>query len=85
VFTGSSVAAWEEYYSERKKREEEIAKDFDVQRDAATGQFYCGDYRWLATLTAAIGDLGIPEDEVEELRTRTEARIAEVEATLRLE
>jgi len=85
VFTGRSVAAWEEYHSERKKREEEIAKDFDAQRDAATDQFYCGDYRWLATLTAAIDDLGIAEDEVEELRTRTEARIAELEATLRLE
>ena len=83
TFTGDSVAAWEEYYAERTRLEDEIAKDFDSQRDFVTQQFYRGNYRWLATLNAAINGLGIPEDEVEELRARTQARIAEAEAALR--
>lgn len=85
TFAGRSLDDWDAYYAERKGQEDEIAKDFDTEREAATHQFYRGDYRWLATLNAAISDLGIPEDEVEELRTRTEARIAEAEATLRTE
>jgi hypothetical protein len=47
-------------------------------------QFYRGDSRWLATLEAAIGDLGIAEEEVEELRARTQARPAEAEAARRI-
>ena len=49
-FGGDSVAAWEEYYAARKRQEDEIAKAFDAQRDAATKQFYRGDYRWASTL-----------------------------------
>jgi hypothetical protein len=82
TFTGDSVAAWEEYYAERTRQEDEIAKDFDGRRDAAMRQFYCGDHRWLATLNTAIGDLEIPSEEVGELRARTQARIAEAEAAL---
>jgi hypothetical protein len=47
---GDSVADWEAYYGERKRREDEIAKEFDTQRDAAMDQFYRGDHSWLATL-----------------------------------
>ena len=79
VFSGDSVAAWEEYYGERRKQEDEIAKDFDRQRDVAMRQFYRGDHCWLATLRAAISDLAIPEQEVEELRARRKARLTEVE------
>jgi hypothetical protein len=81
-FSGDSVAAWEEYYAARKRQEDEIAKAFDAQRDAATKQFYRGDYRWASTLEAAIDDLAIPEDEIKELRARTQARLAEAEASL---
>ena len=45
-------------------------------------KFYRGDYRWASTLEAAIDDLAIPEDEIEELRARTQARLAEAEASL---
>lgn len=83
TFTGDTLADWEEYYAGRKVQEDEVAKDFDARRDSAMHQFYCGDYRWLATLNAAISDLGIPEEEVEELRARMDARIAEAEAALR--
>lgn len=82
TFTGQSLADWDEYYEDRKRQEDEIAKDFDAQRDSAMHQFHCGDYRWLATLNAAISDLGIPDNEVEELRARTQARLAEAEAAL---
>ena len=85
TFSGDSLAGWDEYYAAREMHEDKIAKDFDTQRDSAMHQFYCGNYRWLATLNAAITDLGIPEEEVEELRTRTEARLAEAEAALRSE
>jgi hypothetical protein len=84
-FSGDGVAAWEEYYAARKRQEDEIAKAFDAQRDAATKQFYRGDYRWASTLEAAIDDLAIPEDEIKELRARTQARLAEAEASLRTE
>ena len=60
-----------------------IAKEFDAQRDAAMDQFYRGDHSWLATLDGAIRELEIPDQEVEELRARTEARLAEAEAALR--
>jgi hypothetical protein len=83
-FTGASLAHWDQYYAERRRQEDEIAKDFDVQRRAAMDQFYRGDSRWLATLEAAIGDLGIAEEEVEELRARTQARPAEAEAARRI-
>jgi hypothetical protein len=43
-------------------------------------QFYRGDHRWLAALDAAIRDLQIPGQEVEELRARTQARLAEAAA-----
>jgi hypothetical protein len=82
-FSGDSVADWDVYYGERKRREDEIAKGFDTRRQAAMKQFYRGDYRWLATLDAATVDLGIPEEEIEELRTRTQTRIAEAEAAVR--
>lgn len=82
TFTGESLADWDEYYEDRRRQEDEIAKDFDAQRDSAMHQFHCGDYRWLATLNAAISELGIPEEEVEELRTRTQARLAKAEAAL---
>jgi hypothetical protein len=36
------------------------------------------------TLDAAIRELGIPDQEVEELRAKTEARLAEAEAALRI-
>jgi hypothetical protein len=58
----------------------EIAKGFDTQREAAMNQFYRGDHRWLATLDAAIRDLQIPDQQVEELRARTQARLAEAAA-----
>jgi len=83
-FTGASLAHWDRYYAERRRQEDEIAKDFDVQRRAAMDQFYRGDSRWLATLEAAIGDLGIAEEEVEEQRARTQARLAEAESGSRL-
>lgn len=83
-FTGARLADWDQYYAERRRQEDEIAKDFDVQRQAAMNQFYRGDSSWLATLEAAIGDLGIPEEAVEELRARTQARLAEAEAALRI-
>jgi hypothetical protein len=79
-FTGDGVADWEAYYGERKRREDKIAKEFDTQRDAAMDQFYHGDHSWLATLEGAIRELEIPDQEVEELRARTEARLAEAEA-----
>jgi hypothetical protein len=41
-FTGASVADWDEYYAERKTQEDEIAKTFDTQRQAAMNQFYRG-------------------------------------------
>jgi hypothetical protein len=81
-FTGDSVAAWEAYYGERKRREDEIAKEFDGQRDAAMDQFYRGDHSWSATLDGAIRELEIPDQEVEELRAKTEARFADAEAAL---
>jgi hypothetical protein len=84
VFAGTSLEDWDEYSVDCKRQEDKIAKDFDTECEAATRQFYRGDYRWLATLSAAITTLGIPEDEVEELRYRTEARIAEAEASLRI-
>ena len=84
VFTGTSLEGWDEYYGDRKAQEDEIAKEFDREREAATRQFYRGDHRWLAMLSAAISNLGIPEDEVEELRSQTEARIADAEASLRI-
>jgi hypothetical protein len=83
-FTGASLADWDQYYVERRRQEDEIAKDFDALRRAAVDQFYRGDYRWLTTLEAAIGDLGIPEEEVDELRARKQARLAEAEAALRI-
>lgn len=83
-FTGDSVAEWEAYYGERKIREDEIAKEFDTQLDAAMDQFYRGDHSWLATLEGAIRELEIPDQEVEELRAKTEARLAEAEAALRI-
>jgi hypothetical protein len=83
TFTGDNIADWQAYYDERKSREDEIAKDFDAQREAAINQFYRGDHNWLATLDAAIRELEIPEHEVEELRARTEARLADAEAALR--
>jgi hypothetical protein len=46
-------------------------------------EFYPGDHSWLATLEGAIRDLEIPDQEVEELRARTEARLADAEAPLR--
>jgi hypothetical protein len=67
-FAGKSFEEWKDFYPELKKRENEIAKDFDAQRAAASNQFFRGDHRWQATLEAAIADLGIPDDEVEELR-----------------
>jgi hypothetical protein len=82
-FTGASLADWEAYYGERKSREDEIAKEFDVQRDAAMDQFYRGDHSWLTTLEGAIRKLEIPDQEVEELLARTEARLADAEAALR--
>jgi hypothetical protein len=82
-FTGVSVAAWEAYCGERKLREDEIAKEFDTQRGAATDQFYRGDHSWLATLEGAIRELEIPNQEVEELRAGSEARLADAEAALR--
>ncbi len=82
-FTGDSVAAWEAYYGERKLREDEIAKEFDTQRGAAKDQFYRGDHGWLSTLEGAIRELEIPDQEVEELRARSEARLADAEAALR--
>jgi hypothetical protein len=82
-FTGDTVAEWEAYYGKRKLREDEIAKEFDAQRDAAMDQFYRGDHSWLATLEGAIRELEIPHQEVEELRARTEARLADAEAALR--
>jgi superfamily II DNA or RNA helicase len=85
VFGGRSLDDWDEYYTQLKGQEDEIAKDFDTEREAATHQFYRGDYRWLATLNAAISGLGIPENEVEVLRSRTQARIAEAEAALRIQ
>lgn len=84
VFTGPSLEDWDGYYADRKGQENKIAEHFDTERDAATRQFYRGDYRWLATLSAAISNLGIPDDEVQELRSRTEARIADAEASLRV-
>jgi hypothetical protein len=78
--TGNSVADWEAYYAERKLQEDEIANEFDTQREAAMNQFYRGDHCWLATLDAAIRDVRIPDQEVEELRARTQARLAEAEA-----
>jgi hypothetical protein len=47
-------------------------------------QFYRGDHSWLATLEGAIRELGIPDQEVEELRAKTEARVAAAEAALRI-
>lgn len=82
-FTGDSLADWEAYYGERKRHEDEIAKEFDAQRDAAMDQFYRGEHSWLGTLERAIRELEIPDQEVEELRARTEARLAEAEAALR--
>lgn len=82
-FTGDSLADWEAYYGERTLREDEIAKEFDAHREAARDQFYRGDHRWLATLEGAIRELEIPDQEVEELRVRTEARLADAEAALR--
>jgi hypothetical protein len=81
-FTGDSVQAWEEYYAEREKQEDEIAKGFDRQCAAAANQFYGGDYRWEATVELAIDSLGISDEEVKELRTRTQARLAEAETLL---
>lgn len=81
-FTSDTVAEWEAYYDELKLREDEIAKEFDAQRDAAMDQFYRGDHSWLTTLEGAIRELGIPDQEVEELRVHTEARFAEAEAAL---
>ena len=83
-FTGDSVAAWEAYYGELKTREDEIAKEFDAKREAAMDQFYRGDHSWLATLEGAIRDLEIPDQEVEELRAKTDARLAEAEASRRI-
>lgn len=71
------------YYLQRKEREDAIAETFDTQCDLATQQFYRGDHRWAATLEAAIESLGIPQEEVEDLRIRTQARLAEAEAILR--
>jgi hypothetical protein len=83
-FTGDSIADWEAYYDELKRHEGEIAKEFDTQRDAAIDQFYRGDHSWLATLEGAIRDLEIPDQEVEELRAKTDARLAEAEASRRI-
>ena len=83
-FIGDSVADWEAYYGERKIREDEIAKEFDTQRDAAMNQFYRGDHSWLATLEGAIRDLEIPDQEVDKLRAKSQARLAEAEAALRI-
>jgi hypothetical protein len=83
-FTGDSIADWEAYYDELKRHEDEIAKELDTQRDAAMDQFYRGDHSWLAMLEGAIRDLEIPDQEVEELRAKTEARLAEVEAALQI-
>lgn len=81
-FAGNSVQAWEDYHAKRKKQEDEIAKVFDSQRTIATNQFYRGDYRWASTVEMAIDSLGISDEEVEDLRTRTQARLAEAEALL---
>ena len=81
-FEGKSAADWEPYSEALSARENEIASEFDEQQRLAREQFYCGDYRWEATLEAAIDELGIPESEVEELRLRTEARMKEVEELL---
>lgn len=81
-FTGQTTAEWESYYETLRAEQDEIARDFDQQQRLASQQFYTGDYRWQATLDAAIEELGIPEGEVEELRRRTDARIAEVEELL---
>jgi hypothetical protein len=83
-FAGESAADWEKYYPELKRQEDEIAKEFDTRQQSAADQFYRGDYRWEATLEAAIADLGIPDEEVEELRARTQAKLDEAKARLRL-
>jgi hypothetical protein len=61
-FTGDSLADWEAYYGERKRHEDEIAKEFDAQRDAAMDQFDRGDHSWLATLDAAMGERPVDGD-----------------------
>jgi predicted RNA-binding protein len=81
-FKGKTVAGWERYYKRLKKEEDVIAEIFDTQREIALKQFLCGDYRWEATLRAAIDELAIPEGEVDELRERKRKRMEEVEAIL---
>jgi hypothetical protein len=81
-FKGKTAVGWERYYKRLKKEEDVIAERFDAQRDVALKQFVCGDYRWEATLQAAIDELAIPEGEVDELRERKQKRMEEVEALL---
>lgn len=82
TFKGKTVTGWERYYKRLKKEQDKIAEAFDAERKAATDQFLRGYYRWQATLETAIAALAIPEDEVDELRTRTQGRIEEAEARL---
>jgi len=82
-FTGNNVEDWEKYYARLKRREDKLAKAFDAGRDVSMKQFLRGDYRWRATLESAIAELAIPDEEVDELRERTRARIEEAEAKLR--
>lgn len=84
-FKGKTVAGWERYCKRLKEEEDQIATAFDAERDASRKQFLRGDYRWQATLEAAIAKLAIPDEEVDELRERTRARIEEAEARLRAE
>jgi hypothetical protein len=84
-FTGKTAAGWERSYERLKREQDAIAESFDTQRDAAMDQFLRGNHRWQATLEAAIADLAIPHEEVDELRERRRARLEEVEAMLNAE
>jgi hypothetical protein len=81
-FNGKSVAGWERFSKRLMQEEDAIAASFDAKHEAASTQFHCGDYRWEATLEAAIAALGIPEDEVEALREQRRSRLEEAEAML---
>jgi virulence-associated protein VagC len=81
-FRGKTINDWETYYERLRKREAKIANAFDAQCDAASKQFHRGDHHWQTTLEAAISELAIPDEEVDELRERVRTRIEEAEAQL---
>jgi hypothetical protein len=81
-YKGETVAGWERFSKRLMQEEGVIAASFDAERNAALRQFLRGDYRWQATIKAAIKELDIPEEEVDALRERTRKRMEEVEALL---